>query len=749
MESKFSDLDVVLSALELPDDEQLPELQRAAAGNPTRLAALQALLSKYQQLDQALQVPAINQVSATTVWRDVSVRQEIAPWIRHSEKQSLIGTIDGYEVLSVLGRGGCGIVLKARDPQLDRVVAIKVLRPHLSGTATVRQRFLREVKALAKLNHPNVVRVLHFSEVRNHDDQLPLPYFVMEHIDGESLQDYVERVGPLPPLSVRRLALQILNGLGAAHELKITHRDIKPANILLESPESEEVSRVLITDFGIAQAADDAAITETGAVLGTPLYMAPEQARSGTTNAASDLFSLGSVLYFLAAGVPPFRGENRAEVLTNVMQRPARKLQDREPALPEWLCRPIERLMQKSPSRRFRSAAEVAEYFAECLQLDTTTCVPERGNIRSRLAWLTRRHSATAVLMAMLGFLVYVLLPYFAGVHSPDVPADTVAAEFRPMFNGNTLDGWEARRSESIDWLNLNGTVSGHNASDSTNSAGQLRSMQLYRDFHFRCEVLAGSGRDTILMFRAADLLTPGQVRGYALVEPPAADRSDPDGWGYGSLYADRFQLSAKDSRLVASQVTTTGIEDGDWYQVDFIASGNHVELKINGQTTATHRSNDPALNRGGSISLRCAASATLQIRNAEIRELNLLRESSAQDSTAQDSSSQPLKAHPSIVGRWKLIPTRDPEFEILFHMLPDGEVEVSLPPASLEYARRTSKPIPPSTSRGRWQMHADESYVVTFFDDNAVMEVIVEGSRFTAVNAIGDPATAMRLPDQ
>src|SRR5207344_105425 len=188
-------------------------------------------------------------------------------FLKPSARPDSLGRIGHYEVLQVLGRGAFGIVFRAFDDVLQRVVAVKVLAPQVAVTSPARKRFLRAARPSAAVRHENVVQV---SEV----GEQPLPYIAMEFIPGETLQQRLDRVGPVEPAEVVRVGRQIAEGLAAAHATDLIHRDIKPGNVLLEGG----AQRVKITDFGLARAADDASISQSGIIAGTPMYMAPEQA---------------------------------------------------------------------------------------------------------------------------------------------------------------------------------------------------------------------------------------------------------------------------------------------------------------------------------------------------------------------------------------------------------------------------------------------------------------------------------------
>jgi hypothetical protein len=266
-----------------------------------------------------------------------------------SDQPGVLGTLGRYQVLEVIGRGAMGVVLKALDPDLLRPVAIKVMAPYLAPSGTARQRFLREARAAAAVRDDNIVTI-HAVEPAE------LPYLVMEYVSGISLQARLDRDGPLPPRDIARIGMQAANGLAAAHKMGLAHRDIKPANILLENG----VERVKITDFGLARAADDARLTQSGTAAGTPLYMSPEQARGETVDHRSDLFSLGSVLYTLATGFPPFRAGSTMGVLNRIANDPPRPIRETVPDFPAALEGIIMQLLQKDPDHRIQVAADVS-----------------------------------------------------------------------------------------------------------------------------------------------------------------------------------------------------------------------------------------------------------------------------------------------------------------------------------------------------------------------------------------------------
>jgi len=298
---------------------------------------------------------------------------------RHPE---MLGRLGRYEIERVIGSGGMGVVLKGFDTELNRPVAVKVLARHLAHSGAARQRFARESRAAAAVVHEHVVAI------HNVETDSEIPFLVMQYVAGESLQSRVDRDGPLDAKEILRIGIQAAAGLAAAHEQGVVHRDVKPANILLESG----VERILLTDFGLARTVDDASLTHTGIVTGTPHYMSPEQANGETTDFRTDLFSLGSVLYFMATGRPPFRADRAMGVLHRICHDRHRPAWQVNADIPDELSDIMDRLLEKKPSRRFSSAVDVKESLARLL-----ANMQQRGlRRRGRIARFVRRHPILA-----------------------------------------------------------------------------------------------------------------------------------------------------------------------------------------------------------------------------------------------------------------------------------------------------------------------------------------------------------------
>ena len=302
----------------------------------------------------------------------------------------MLGRLGRYEIERVIGSGGMGVVLKGFDAELNRPVAIKVLARHLAFHGAARQRFAREARAAAAVVHEHVVTIHDVEPGGN------VPFLVMQYVPGESLQSRVDRDGPLETKEVLRIGIQAAAGLAAAHEQGVVHRDVKPANILLEN----SVERALLTDFGLARTVDDASLTHTGIVAGTPHYMSPEQAGGGAVDPRTDLFSLGAVLYFMATGRPPFRAERAMGVLNRICHDPHRPVWQVNPDIPDAVSDVIDRLLEKKPTRRFATADAVKHALTNVLHDLQRRKVPprRRGWLRHALRHRARLLAAAATL---------------------------------------------------------------------------------------------------------------------------------------------------------------------------------------------------------------------------------------------------------------------------------------------------------------------------------------------------------------
>jgi formylglycine-generating enzyme required for sulfatase activity/serine/threonine protein kinase len=384
---------IFLAALEIADPtDRAAYLDAACAGNAALRQQVLKLLAAHESSGEFMDIPAIEQVAGGGARSEDGTLSLHAPagkarggaatddialeFLQPSAKPSSLGRLGHYEVLEVLGHGGFGVVLKAFDEVLHRVVAIKVLAPQLAATSPPRKRFLREARSAARIRHESVVTI-HAVE------EQPIPHLVMEFIPGQTLQEKLDETGPLDVPEVVRIGQQIANGLAAAHEMGLIHRDIKPSNILLERAIEQ---RAKITDFGLARTADDASLTQSGIIAGTPMYMAPEQANGEVIDQRADLFSLGSVLYVMCTGRPPFRASTTMGVLKRVTEDTPRPIREIIPEVPEWLCALIAKLHAKQPAERFQTAKEVADLLARPQSdLKHRVCAQTIANLRQTL----------------------------------------------------------------------------------------------------------------------------------------------------------------------------------------------------------------------------------------------------------------------------------------------------------------------------------------------------------------------------
>jgi serine/threonine protein kinase len=342
-----------------------------------------------------------------------------------TDDPNMLGRIGPYEIIGLLGQGGMGAVFKGFDRSLNRFVAIKMLLPHLAASGAARKRFAREGQAVAAVVDDHVMAIHCVDEWQG------VPYLVMTYSRGVSLQKRLSDNGPLEVREILRIGMQAAKGLAAAHAQGIVHRDIKPANIFLD----QNVERVQLMDFGLARAVDDASLTRSGTLAGTPQYMSPEQARAETVDHRSDLFSLGSVMYAMCTGHAPFRAESSYSVLRLITDKESRPIREINPDVPEWLCEIISKLMAKQADDRFTSAQDVAELLEDCLahvQQPTSSplpasLVPHVATVRRSVSNVTR----TGV-MTMLGTLGISLLGMFLwqATDPPDISGQWTSDEW-------------------------------------------------------------------------------------------------------------------------------------------------------------------------------------------------------------------------------------------------------------------------------------------------------------------------------
>lgn len=442
--------DIFLAAIEIADLQQRADYVATACGGDEALhQKIRALLAAHERSGGFLDMPALQQMAATRAHDELGQQREVISedielsFLEPSTTPKSLGRLQHYDVQAVIGQGGCGIVLKAFDAKLHRIVAIKIMSPQLAATSPARKRFLREARATAAIHHENVVSIYVVEEK-------PLPFLVMEYIDGMTLQDEITRTGPLELSAILSIGQDIARGLEVAHDKGLVHRDIKPANVLLE----RGTGRVKITDFGLARSADDASLTQSGAISGTPLYMSPEQAQGLKIDRRSDLFSLGSVLYVMCTGRPPFRAGTSVAVLKRVVEDTPRPIREIIPETPEWLISIIAKLHAKNPEERYSSAREVIEAIErrETKQPVHETALPvsagvleepdSRGDHLQRLVAALKRpawaNSFLVILIVMSGLGRVLIGPWMAAkdLAAPDGRELTLMREQPPESDG-------------------------------------------------------------------------------------------------------------------------------------------------------------------------------------------------------------------------------------------------------------------------------------------------------------------------
>jgi eukaryotic-like serine/threonine-protein kinase len=288
-----------------------------------------------------------------------------------------VQTIGRYRVEKLLGAGAMGEVYRAYDPAIDRLVAIKVLRPELvagSGSEQLLERFRREARAAGRRFHPNIVAIWDFG------DDNGMPFLAMEFVDGRSLDEIIKSSGPLEPSRSIAIITQVLSALGFAHENGIVHRDVKPSNIMVL-----QNGDVKVADFGIARI-DASEFTIVGDLLGTPAYMAPEQLSGATVDYRTDLFAVGVILFEMLTGVKPFRGKTLTEIMSFMETRGPEDIRALNPAVPDSLKQVITKAVAFDPTQRYHDAGAFSKAISEAVpasagapQLSEAPAISEAG----------------------------------------------------------------------------------------------------------------------------------------------------------------------------------------------------------------------------------------------------------------------------------------------------------------------------------------------------------------------------------
>jgi eukaryotic-like serine/threonine-protein kinase len=341
---------------------------------------------------------------------------------------TVLGTLIGgrYRLEAQIGRGGMSTVYRAFDIVLERPVAIKLMHREIAADSDQLERFRREARSVAQLNHPHVVTVIDAGEEPSGDGDPQhagegWPYIVLEYVEGETLKDIIRREGPLDIPQALAYAIEIARALGAAHERQIVHRDVKPHNILIG-----EEGGAKITDFGIARTLTEEGLTMAGRVLGTTDYVSPEQALGHPVSGQSDLYSLGVVLFEMLTGGVPFHGETPVAVAMKHVREDPPDVQMRRPELSAATAAVLDRAMSKDLERRYPDAATMAGELEDVLAIEASRSGQATGEVtsvlrtlpggpRSRLPWRMRHPARWFASLALIGVIVAIALVIAAG----------------------------------------------------------------------------------------------------------------------------------------------------------------------------------------------------------------------------------------------------------------------------------------------------------------------------------------------
>ena len=362
--------------------------------------------------------------------------------------------VGSLELLELLGAGGMGEVWKARDPELDRLVAVKLLAPAPRGSG-YDERFRREARAAAAVAHPNVAQVY---SAGVHEGRL---YYVMELVRGRSLAELLAARGPLSSSHCVGWLREACAGLRAAQQAGIIHRDVKPSNLMVEDGGS---GLLKLVDFGLARRVEtDVTLTRDGSVMGTPRYMSPEQAHGDELDHRSDIYSLGATFYHLLSGKPPFAGRTAMEVLRQHVTSPLAPLRQRNPAVPAPLAAVVERMLLKEPAARFQSYDEVlAALDGSGRAVERAPTARRRHSWQSSWNWVGRRGSRRWVAPALGLVLAALLVTAMSRWRQPTAPVAAQPPSPRPQTAGET----EAAPAPSDESLGKTPTDSGTSSAE-------------------------------------------------------------------------------------------------------------------------------------------------------------------------------------------------------------------------------------------------------------------------------------------
>jgi eukaryotic-like serine/threonine-protein kinase len=335
---------------------------------------------------------------ATPEGWSISNTRAPAPALPHGEFAP--GTVlgDRYEILALLGQGGMGAVYKARDTELDRLVALKIIRPELTTNPEILKRFKQELILARQVTHRNVIRIFDLGQADG------FKFITMEYLEGKDLRAVLREKGKLTPEEAARIILQICRALEAAHSEGVIHRDLKPQNIMLDAN-----GRAYVMDFGIARSAYLPGMTQTGALIGTPEYMSPEQAKGEKLGEQSDLFSLGVILHELVIGQSPYYSETPLATLWKRLQEKAKPLCEVDSTIPKAFSDIVEKALEIEPENRYANAGEFAQHLESWLGISQSPITPITAPVlaplapKKSIAWKYAAIGFSAVLLLTVG----------------------------------------------------------------------------------------------------------------------------------------------------------------------------------------------------------------------------------------------------------------------------------------------------------------------------------------------------------
>ncbi len=456
LESHLSECDQCVANLESQEFQppRFEKLHQALASQPAPVPpVLQSVIRRVAafvppppDLNETRDFPA-NPSSTSNAAAETSVPAE-APSselpLGPPERSDEIGRLGGYRVLKVLGKGGMGMVFLGEDIDLHRFVALKVMLPRVANDEQNVERFLREAKAMAAIRHPHVVTIYQVGKANG------APFLAMEHLEGAPLDRRLKEQGKLTLTETLRLGRQLASGLMAVHSRGLIHRDLKPSNLWLESVRqgSAESTQLKILDFGLARLDQEHdAITQSGAILGTPAYMAPEQARGEATDARSDLFSVGCILYEMATGVRPFQGGTVMSVLANLAVHKPPAPTKLVPELPKAFSDVVMALLEKDPAKRPGSIQELSKSLEN---LETPALLGHSGRSGSNRGQWIAAAAASFVMLLLAGILITILDSRGKKVGEVTLEPGTSAIISNPQGDGSTRIELRPKSSENL-----------------------------------------------------------------------------------------------------------------------------------------------------------------------------------------------------------------------------------------------------------------------------------------------------------